>query len=349
MYYRTILPLILVIFCIFNTGFAATASATTPLLQRPDVQKFIRQTAKKYHLDETNIKKVMSYARIEPNVIEAMQRPYEAKPWYVYRKHFLTPDRIQHGTQFWQQHANDLKKAEQEYGVPASVIVAIIGVETNYGKQQGSFPVLNSLTTLAFDYPKRSAFFKKELAEFLVLAHENKLDPTAIKGSYAGAIGQPQFMPSSYRHYAIDFAKNGQVDLLDNTTDVIGSIANYLQKNGWQAKQPIAESVTVDNAKNRKLANHKRKTPYTVGELQKHGIALKKTLSATLPTNLVNLPVAKNKTNYWLGFHNFYVITRYNTSILYAMAVYRLSDAIDKAHTQLALAKDGIGKKKKSS
>lgn len=340
--YRTFIFCIILLFSpLLLANNTAHTLSTTPMLQRSDVQKFIQQVAKKYHLDEDNIKQVMSHARLEPTVIKAMNRPYEAKPWYIYRSHFLTQKRIQQGAAFWQQHADVLAKAEKQYGVPASIIVAIIGVESNYGKQRGHFSVLNTLTTLAFEYPKRAAFFKKELAEFLVLADENGFDPTHVKGSYAGAIGQPQFMPSSYRHYAIDFAKNGQTDLFDNTADIIGSIANYLKQNGWKPKQPIAAPIKIKNHKVTTLANKQRETPYTVAKLRKLGISLSKTISATLPANILGLNKEKGKLGYWVGFHNFYVITRYNTSVLYAMAVYRLSHAVEKAHTQqLAIAKN---------
>ena len=177
-------------------------------------------------------------------------------------------------------------------------------------------------------------FLKKELAEFLVLAHDNGINPTTVKGSYAGAIGQPQFMPSSYRHYAVDFAHNGQINLFDNTDDVIGSVANYLRENGWQPKQPIAQAVTLSRQHNIHLANKQLKMPYTVNQLRKWGIHTNANLPAGLPVNIVGLRQTKQHDEYWLGFPNFYVITRYNTSSLYAMAVYTLSNAIYQERQQ---------------
>jgi membrane-bound lytic murein transglycosylase B len=329
---------------------ANTPVKTMALLQRADVQQFIQDAAKTYNLDPKYIKRVMAKARLDQSVIDAMNHPYEAQPWYLYREHFVSPERIQAGAAFWAKHAKELKRAEKTYGVPASIIVAIIGIESNYGKQRGKYSVLNTLTTLAFEYPARSVFFKKELAEFLALSHEEKIDPAQLKGSYAGALGQPQFMPSSYRHYAVDFGKDNKIDLFNNTGDIIGSIANYLHENGWQANQPIADTADIKNKDNQGLANAERKTLYTVGELGQRGVWIATAYPADLSVNLLSLEKTEQQLAYWLGFHNFYVITRYNGSLLYAMAAYQLSDQIASLRQQqLAEADHKKPKKEKVS
>lgn len=307
---------------------APPASPQADLLQDKAVEAFIQDTAKTYRLPVLAVAQVMSHARTNPAVIDIMNRPYEAKPWAVYRAHFLTPQRIQSGVDFWNAHLNALKRAEKTYGVPASIIVAILGVETNYGQQLGQFSTLNTLSTLAFDYPKRQRFFKQELAAFIDLTYKNQLDPSKITGSYAGALGQTQFMPSSYLHYAVDFSGNRQIDLFHNTDDAIGSVANYLHQNGWQRGQPVEAPVHWRNGRPvTSLVNDSRKTPYTMGVLAHDGIITKQHYPSNLPANVLSLD-GQNSEHAWVGFHNFYVITSYNTSLLYAMAVYQLSERI---------------------
>ena len=310
-----------------STKTAASSTLQTALPQNRAVEAFIQDTAAAYHLPAPAVAQVMSKAHINPSIIDIMNRPYEAQPWGVYRSHFLTQQRIQSGVDFWNAHVNMLQKAEKQYGVPASVIIAILGVETNYGQRLGQFSTLDALSTLAFHYPKRQQFFKHELAEFIALSYKNKFDPAKITGSYAGALGQAQFMPSSYRHYAVDFSGSGRVDLFHNTDDAIGSIANYLHENGWRRNQPIATPVYQFTSSDQILSNNHRKTPYTLATLEKTGITIKPHYPSNLAVNVFALD-SQHNTYHWVGFHNFYVITRYNTSLLYAMAVYQLSEQI---------------------
>ncbi|GHA16063.1 hypothetical protein GCM10008090_27300 [Arenicella chitinivorans] len=232
---------------------------------------------------------------IQQSVLDAMMNPAEYRlTWGKYRKIFLGQERIQQGVEFWQEHAETLARAEKEYGVPASVIVAIIGVETKFGRIVGKHKVLDSLTTLSVGYPRRSKFFTKELKEFLLLAKENNLDPHAIVGSYAGAVGYPQFISSSYRHYAVDFSGDGVTDLMSQPVDAIGSVANYLKRNGWQpggaitstAHQKVAEPVA-------ELANRNRKTPYIAADLRKLGAEIGASVAANERLNVLMLDASE--------------------------------------------------------
>ncbi len=311
-----------------QTKSKAQQPSNTPLVKRKDVQAFIDMMVKKYDFNRQKLNAVFTKAKVQPIIITSIKKPYEAKPWYEYRPIFLTDKRVNAGVKFWQQNQKALSQAEKTYGVPASVIVAIIGVETFYGKNTGKFSALDALSTLAFDYPPRAKFFRKELVAFLLLTREENIDPTTVLGSYAGAMGLPQFMPSSYRHYAVDFNGNGNSNIFNNPADAVGSIANYLRKNGWQAQQPIAEPAKVKDTKLKGIETTRKKPKFTLQQLQQHGITGADKLPLTTPANFVELASNSAHPEYWLAFHNFYVITRYNTSILYAMAVYQLSQQI---------------------
>lgn len=310
------------------TLFGITAQADTT--QSADVQQFIQTMATKHGFDKDKLTALLSQAVVKKDILTAIARPAEGKQWYQYRPIFITPDRIQQGVIFWQQHADTLARAEKEYGVPPQIIVAILGVETSYGRNKGSYRVIDSLTTLGFHYPKRADFFRSELEQFLLLTREENLDPLTMYGSYAGAMGVPQFISSSYRHYAVDFSGKGQVDLINNTTDVIGSVANYFAKHGWELGKPVAIPAVAANDSYQKVSNDVLKKPQvSVQEWQKNGItAQKQPFPANGSASLISLQSAKNNKELWLGFNNFYVITRYNRSPLYAMAVYQLSEAI---------------------
>ena len=229
---------------------------------------------------------------------------------------------------FWQQHAITLQRAQRQFGVPASVIVAIIGIESSYGKNKGKFRVIDALSTLAFNYPRREKFFTKELTEFLLLTREQKLAPLKVYGSYAGAIGQPQFMPSSYRQYAIDFANNGKINLSDDTIDVIGSIAKYLHTHGWKSQQPVAVPSKLANDKYLALIKENPQPTMTIQQFARYGITPLKHINKTAQATLVNFAINFTP-SYWLLLHNFRVIKRYNPSNSYAMAVLQLSQAIN--------------------
>lgn len=301
------------------------SSAYAGLADRPDVQAFIDEMVKKHGFNRKELTATMNKATIQQSIVDAMNRPAEGKPWYQYRPIFITEDSINNGVTYYKAHQKDLKKAEREYGVPAEIIVAIIGVETRYGRNKGSYSVLDALSTLAFDYPKRAPFFRSELEQFLILTREEHIDPTTLKGSYAGAMGTPQFMPSSYRSWAVDFTGNGKRDLWNNDADAIGSVANYFVAHGWKKNAPVIFPATLNKPITVSENITKPTTPFKVYKEQ--GVKI----SATLPDNeLTTLLTYDNGkgTDYWLGLNNFYVITTYNRSPLYALAVYQLSEEI---------------------
>lgn len=311
-----------------------------PLSHRKDVGLFIKKTSQKYHLSEAQLKKQLNQAKVLQNIIDAMNRPAEKKPWDEYHKLFVTPKRVEQGVTFWKTHEAALKKAQKKYGVSIPMIVAILGVETNYGEHQGRFRVLDALTTLAFHYPKRQQFFRRELAQFFVLCKEQGIQPNSVYGSYAGAIGQPQFMPSSYRHYAVDFSGNGKKDLRKDTDDAIGSVANYFKIHGWKNKQEVADRAIIDGDRYRQLKINPRGARYSLVKLKSYGVRPKQKRHVK-KASLVALQNQKGS-EYWVAYPNFFVITRYNTSKQYAMAVHLLAQQIEAKHTQLLKTKPSV-------
>ncbi|MDH5484297.1 MAG: lytic murein transglycosylase B [Gammaproteobacteria bacterium] len=309
--------------------------------QRDDVKHFIGEMVKKHGFDQATLTYWMKDIEQQTTALAAIARPAEAtKPWKDYRPIFITSKRINQGVKFWQEHADVLARAEQHYGVPAEIIVAIIGVETFYGRRSGNYPVLDALATLGFDYPienttaerrdRRERFFRKELEEYLLMSREEKIDPRELKGSYAGAMGMPQFISSSFRAYAVDFDGDGKRDLWRSSADAIGSVANYFKRHGWQKQQPIISRASVkkqlDNIGNKKVEPHK-----SIASYKKMGVSSADSFSNDTLAALIKLDGADGH-EYWLGLNNFYVITRYNHSALYAMAVYQLSQALASQH-----------------
>lgn len=309
-----------------------TASANISLT--PPINKYINELVKKHHFNKKKLQLTFKKATIQPSIIKAISKPSEHKPWFDYKRIFITKKRINSGVDFWKKNQKTLTHAEKKYGIPAKIIVAILGVETFYGKYTGNYKVLDALITLSFQYPKRSKFFKNELTSYLLFTKENKIPPLSLKGSYAGAIGLPQFIPSSIRHYAIDFNNDGKINLRNSPADAIGSIANYFKKHGWKTNYPIVASAKDLNKKYLTLYKKQHKKPlFTIKNWEKNGLQI-----TPLPKNkkqkalLISFPINKSsdKKNLWLGYKNFYVITRYNHSLLYAMAVYQLSNEIEK-------------------
>ncbi|PIE43131.1 MAG: lytic murein transglycosylase B [Gammaproteobacteria bacterium] len=288
-------------------------------------QKFVDKLVKTYAFDEKWLSEYLAQAETKTSILEAMSRPAEkVLEWKDYRKIFLTDNRIRLGKAFLKKYKKSFDKAEKEIGVPREIIAAIIGVETRYGKNKGNYRVLDALSTLAFAYPPRSQFFTSELEHFFLLVREQGFDPLAVKGSYAGAMGYGQFIPSSYRYYAIDFDGDGVVDILDNPVDAIGSVANYFRKHKWKKGAPIAEKATVAGKHYEKLLHTQLKPQYKVADLSKNGVRVNGKLDAEEPIRLMKL-VGTAGDEFWVGLHNFYVITRYNHSEMYAMAVYQLA------------------------
>ncbi|MGH8596469.1 MAG: lytic murein transglycosylase B [Gammaproteobacteria bacterium] len=291
-----------------------------------EIDKFAAQMQRDHGFDAVSLRNVLSLATRLDSVLAAIAKPAEVKPWYQYRAIFLTPERIKNGVQFLSDNASSVDAAAQQFGIPAEIIVAIIGVETSYGLNAGIYRALDALATLAFHYPKRAIFFRKELEQFLLLAREEQVDPIALKGSYAGAMGIPQFMPSSYRKYAVDFDADGRRDIWDRPADAIGSVANYLYRHGWQPQQPIALPAAPDAG----LAEHVSETlelKQTLADFALHGVHPHGQAAANLRAVLVAYE-GESAAEYWFGFNNFYVITRYNRSPKYALAVIQLADEI---------------------
>lgn len=293
----------------------------------PRVEEFISEVQKDYDIPAAEVKQWLAQAERMDSVLEAIQRPAEGTMnWARYQDIFLTEKRINAGKNFLESQAETLQAAEDKYGVPKHIIAAIIGVETFYGTRQGSYRVLDSLSTLAFDYPKRPLFWR-ELKAMFALARAEGVDPGTIKGSYAGAMGYGQFIPTSYLAYAVDGDGDGKRDLWGNPVDAIHSVANYFKVHGWKTGEPVTQRVTVSGDQYEPLVNVGRKPEHLVSDLTAAGVKLSSPVAADKPANLIKLE-GKKGDEYWMGEYNFYVITQYNHSKLYAMAVYQLSESL---------------------
>lgn len=314
-------------------AFAASALDEQIVSERADVKLFIQEMVDKHHFDATKLTALFKDVTLKQKIVDAITRPAEAKPWHQYRPIFVTETRINEGVKFWNENEAALKAAEAKYGVPPEIIVAIIGVETRYGRHKGGYRVMDALSTLAFAYPERAKFFRSELEQYLLLAREEKLDPLEIKGSYAGAMGKSQFISSSYRNYAVDFDGDGKRDLWNNNADAIGSIANYFKRHKWQAGGAVAAPAIVGSNGIQQLVKEGYKPHSTVAELRQRGVTAKSKVDPDALGALIELKTRAGH-EYWLGLNNFYVITRYNHSPLYAMAVHQLGQAIIKKRAQ---------------
>ena len=293
----------------------------------PGAEAFVERMAAEHALDPEHIRSVVAEAEYKQSIIDAMTRPAEAKPWYDYRPIFLTDNRIQGGVEFWRANAQLLAEVSERFGIPIELVVAIVGVETNYGRNTGSFRVIDALATLGFYYEPRSAFFSSELGHFMALAHEESLPLTEIRGSYAGAMGLGQFIPSSYRAYAVDFDGSGHRDLWRSLPDALGSVANYLAAHRWITGQPIVLPIDglMDSASTEGFG---MKPEHTLQDLVNMGFEFDPLdLDPETPATVIEL-AGTDGPEYWVGLNNFYVITRYNRSPLYAMAVTQLAEAI---------------------
>ena len=307
-------------------SLALLPTAQANYLKNPEVSNFIRELSEDSKITEARLKELFGQISPQQSVLEKISRPAEKTlEWKSYRPIFLKQDRIEQGVAFMREHSDLLKKAELQYGVPPEIITAIIGVETKYGRITGNHPVFASVATLAFDYPPRSRFFRKELSEFLQFAEEENFDPLELKGSYAGAMGMAQFISSSYRRYAVDFDGDGKRDLWHSTADAIGSVANYFMEHRWQPGEAVVERVTDKTERVRDLAQEELKPAVSRQTLDARGLQLDGKSSGDL--RVFTLNGAKGE-ELWIGHHNFYVITRYNHSELYAMAVFDLSREI---------------------
>lgn len=324
--------------CLTIAALCAAASTVfaQPFQDRAEVKDFIHMMSKDHGFNETELTKL--FAKVEPSdkIIEAITRPAEAKPWFDYRPIFLTEKRIAGGVEFWNAHRDELSRAQERFGVPAQIVTAIIGVETYYGHHKGHYRVMDSLSTLAFDYPPRGKFFRGELAQFLLLTREEKKDPFSFMGSYAGAMGMTQFISSSFRSYAVDFDGDHKRDLWDSPSDAIGSVANYLNLHGWVAGAPIASAAVVHGDDYKDIVDLGLKPKTSIRDLRKHGVEISKPLPDDSLAALLAFETQQGQ-EFWVGLDNFYAITRYNHSPLYAMAVYQLGEEIRERRAHLAL------------
>jgi len=321
----SITALLLSLACVALAG--TLPAQAVELKKYPALQDFAAEMEQKYGFSKTELQRAFRCARIRPEIVEAMERPKELLPWYQYKQIFLTEENVRRGVQFWDEHAETVARAAQQYGVPPEIIVAILGVETRFGRHAGGYPVLDALTTLTLDYPSRSGFFRDQLVQYLLLAREIDTDPCLIKGSYAGAMGLPQFIPSSYRQYAVDFDGDGKRDIITSPDDAIGSVAHYLKENGWKAGAPVMEDVHLEGTLYFWIEKLGLKPVLPAREFPRYGIFPRRLDDKEQRAALISFE-GDYGPFYRLGYNNFYVITRYNHNIRYALAVYELGESI---------------------
>ncbi len=317
------------ILIMFTISLASSGRDLTP---EQRISDFYEMMQTQHGFSKEELDKWFANVDYNQKIIDSMNRPAEKTlTWKEYRNIFVKPDRIAQGTEFWNKHAEILTKAENEFQVPANLIVGLIGVETRYGRIMGSHDIFRSLYTFAFHYPRRAKFFTNELSSFLVLAREQGWQVGEMKGSYAGAMGFGQFMPSSYQAYAVDFDADGKIQLVDNVKDAIGSVANYIKRHRWQPEGPTVMSVKVNSSDADKLLSKGIKPDRTVQELRLAGVSVPDDIEGTTKVSFFKLDDGENQ--YWLGFQNFYVVSRYNPRVFYTKAVLELAEEI-KAHRQ---------------
>ena len=300
--------------------------------ERPEVQAFVRDMVKRHGFVESELKRVFVRVQRAGPVLDAISRPAErVRTWEDYRAALLTERRIAEGVEFWKKYRNTLERAEKKYGVAPEYVVAIIGVETFYGRNTGNWRVVDALTTLAFDYPPRASFFRSELEQYLLFARGAGVDVFSVRGSYAGAIGLPQFMPSSTRAYAVDFDGNGRIDLQRSRVDAIGSVANFLRVHGWQRDADVLLEARVAGDAWRAYADG-LEPKHSMVELRQAGVEFDSPQPAGAQVALIELASAERPSDFRVGLRNFYVITRYNRSAFYAAAVADLARALRKSY-----------------
>ena len=319
-------------------GLLATVGhAAERYADRPEAQQFIDEMQQKHGFDKDALTYIFRRAEYLPSVIKYISPPKDptgVRSWQRYRSRFVEPVRIKAGVAFWDRYQDTIRAASEKYGVPEEIIVGIIGVETIYGRNTGNFQAVSALATLAFDYPRRAELFRGELEALLLMAREQHRDPLDYQGSFAGALGLPQFLPSSVRNYAVDFDGDGQIDLLNSPKDAIGSVARYMQMHGWEAGAPVAQRASIGpDADLPPLIANDITPAFDAASLASHGV---KPADGTTPASkaaFVELVTPGEDSEYWLGYQNFYVITRYNRSSFYAMSVFQLGEAVKAART----------------
>ncbi len=314
---------------------AQTADRTEPdYASRAEVREFVREMSTRHGFDQAELLQWFSQVRYSARVVSLMTPapPGTKRSWAAYRSRTLDPVRVEVGLAFWRDNQDNIKRASDRFGIPPEIIVSIIGIETMYGRYTGNFRVLDTLTTLAFDFPRRAEFFRSELEQFLLLVRDQRLDPFGPRGSYAGAMGVPQFMPGSIRRHAVDFDSDGRIDLMRSNSDAVGSVASFLANHGWRPGEPTHFQA--------RLASESRAAPlieagiepkFTIAQLANYGVTSPQKVPPAMPLALIDLPNGDDPTSYYLGATNFYVITRYNRSSFYAMAVIDLAAELRSA------------------
>jgi membrane-bound lytic murein transglycosylase B len=321
---------------------SALAWAQPPYQNRKEVKEFVADMVRKHGFDRKELTRVFAKAQYQPAIVRAMEQPPESAlgSWQAYRAIFIRPERIEAGAEFWNRNAEALKRAAAEFGVPEDVIVGIIGVETTFGRNIGTYRVIDALVTLAFDYPKRSAYFRGELEHYLVVSRDQGINPLRIKGSYAGAIGIPQFMPGSYRRFAVDFDGDGQINLATSQADAIGSIGNFLRAHGWARGEPVALGAEVTGDAWRKLVASGITPAYRYADLAGYGVKPSVALPGDTLCALIELETPGQPSDVRVTLRNFFVLTRYNRSNLYAAAVLDLAAEVARARTAATAPKE---------
>ena len=294
----------------------------------PKVRDFIDSMVSEHSYDRDTLENFLQQATNQETILEAIARPAErTKEWHEYRNIFLTDARVKAGAAFWREHSEALDRTSKETGVAVEILVGIIGVETYFGRRTGNYRVLDALVTLAFEYPPRSKFFRNELEQFLLLVREEEMEAIDATGSYAGAMGRPQFMPSSYRAYAVDSSADGKRDIWTNWADVIGSVANYFVRHGWRSNNQVVAQASLSNQWRGDPPENTLKPQETVTSLSHQGVLFATDLAGDQQSQLLTL-IGDDGEEHWVGFHNFFVITRYNRSVMYALAVHQLGQEI---------------------
>jgi membrane-bound lytic murein transglycosylase B len=326
------------------TSLVVSSGAAAQAVNAAARGAFIDKMVGSHGFDRAALTKLIDAAVIDQTILDAMARPAErVVPWFEYRNIFMTEERIAAGVRFWAEHAATLEPVAERYGVAPEMIVAIVGVETYFGTRMGRYRVLDALATLAFAYPPRASFFTSELESFLLLTREEEVDPTSALGSYAGAMGAGQFIPSSYRAYAVDADADGKRDLWTDWDDVFGSVANYFAKHGWRAGEPVMEPAIRPERFAGPEPRNSLDLDATVGSLTEQGYVFTTTLPVEAPAAAYSYEAQGGGSEYWVGYHNFRVVTRYNRSTKYALAAHQLSQAIRSRYFAAVASNAGSG------
>jgi peptidoglycan lytic transglycosylase B len=331
---RLVLAAILLAIVLPRAVTAQTASEQSPRL-KPELHKFISYMVRTHHFQERALRALFASARKNPDVLRAISAPATSRPWYQFKPLCVDEAQIADGVRFWNENAAVLERARRDFGVPEAVVVALIGIESRYGRHAGGFRVIDSLYTLSFEWPKRTDYFRAELEQFLVLAREQGWDPALVEGSFAGALGWPQFMPSSYRHFAVDYSGDGKIDLWNDMADIVGSVASYLREFGWKEGEPVVAPARVDAIDPKPLLELGLKPHLSLAQWQERGVQSPPGITGSISASLFTLDQVDGP-EYWLGFDNFYALLQYNYSRNYAMAVYLLGEQISQQRERMA-------------